>query len=325
MASIFQDKSILVALDNPPTAKLLSGILKILQFQRVDTAEDGSQAFRAFQEKNHDIVITELVMTPMDGRYLATKIRDENSGSPNTNVPIILNAGQSVQLDVEGLRNEGFTDLLLSPFSFDDVKTRLSYVLKNYEEHSTPPVPQPAIEQDPPNPASQSPEEDQALVKSLLSHYMDHHEAVLQKLRFAQDATAKSIAEIQGIREELQSHDNASIASFSKFEKMWEEIIEMFLKGGISEDDIFKIENLVTNIPEDIKKHYDDLTQQDKSFLTMIEALNHDAYRKARDVALEVQAKPNLLTGLTPDTYKAKSAEIEDPDMGFIFRPAKKT
>jgi len=323
MASIFQNKSILIALDNPPTAKMLSGILKILQFSTVDTAEDGGQAFRAFQDKNHDIVITELVMSPMDGRYLVTKIRDEASGSPNTDVPVLLNAGQSVQLDVEGLRADGFTDLLLSPFSFDDVKTRLSYVLENYEQHSMPAAPQPAIEQGPPNAGSASAEEDNELVKSLLGHYMDHHEAVLQKLQFAQDATAKSIAEIRDVGQELQGHDNASIASFSKFEAMWGEIIEMFLKGGVSEDDIFKIENLVTNVPADIKKHYDQLTQQDKSFLTMIESLNHDAYRKARDVALEVQAKPNLLTGMTPDAYKEKSAEEADADMGFIFRPSK--
>jgi CheY-like chemotaxis protein/cell fate (sporulation/competence/biofilm development) regulator YlbF (YheA/YmcA/DUF963 family) len=325
MASVFQDKSILIALDNPPTAKTLAGILKILQFENVDTAQDGSHAFRVFKEKNHDIVITELVMSPMDGRYLANQIRDENSGSPNTRVPLILNAGQSVELNIEEIRNDGFTDLLLSPFSFDDVKTRLAYVLQNYNEHSVPPAPEPPIQQEAPNPASQSPEEDQELVKSLLGHYMDHHEAVLQKLRFAQDATAKSIAEIQEVREELEGHDNASIVNFSRFEKMWEEIIEMFVKGGISEDDIFKIENLITSVPGDIKKHYDQLTQQDKSFLTMIEALNHDAYRKARDVALAVQARPNLMTGLTPDDYRAKSEEEEDADMSFIFRPVKKS
>lgn len=324
MVSVFQDKSILVALDNPPTAKMLVGILKILQFKTVDAAEDGGQAFRKFQEGNHDIVITELVMNPMDGRFLATKIRGSDSGSPNTNVPILLNAGQSMPLNVEELRSDGFTDLLLSPFSFDDVKTRIAYVLENYEQHSEPPAPDPPIPQDPPNAGSQTPEEDDELVKTLLGHYMQHHETVLQKLRFAQDATNKSIAEIRDVGEELKAHDNASIASFSKFEEMWNEIIDMFLKGGVSSDDIYKIESLVTNVPEDIKKHYDQLTQQDKSFLKMVESLNHDAYRKARDVAMEVQSKPNLMTGLTPDDYKQKSAQAEDEDMSFIFRPAKK-
>lgn len=325
MASIFRDKSILIALDNPPTAKMLVGILKILQFKTVDATEDGGQAFRKFQEGNHDLVITELMMSPMDGRYLVSKIRDENSGSPNTSVPVLLNAGQSMALDIEGLRNDGFTDLLLSPFSFDDVKTRLSFVLENYEQHSVPPAPNPPIMQDPPNPASATPEQDEELVKTLLGHYMQHHETVLQKLRFAQDATTKSIAEIRDVHHDLASHDNASIASFSKFEAMWGEIIQMFVKGGVSGDDIFKIESIVTNIPDDIKKHYDQLTQQDKSFLKMVESLNHDAYRKAREVALEVQNKPNLMTGLTPTDYTEKSADGPDPDMGFIFRPSKKS
>ena len=325
MASIFQDKSILIALDNPPTAKMLAGILKILQFKTVDSTEDGGQAFRKFQDGNHDVVITELMMSPMDGRYLISKIRDADSGSPNTSVPVLLNAGQSMALDAEGLRSDGFTDLLLSPFSFDDVKTRLSFILENYEQHSAPPAPSPPITQDPPNPASASPERDEELVKVLLGHYMQHHETVLKKLRFAQNATTKSIAEIRDVHHELAGHDNASIASFSKFEAMWAEIIEMFVKDGVSGDDIFKIESIVTNIPEDIKKHYDQLTQQDKSFLKMVESLNHDAYRKARDVALEVQSKPNLMTGLTPGDYAARSAESVDPDMGFIFRPSKKS
>lgn len=320
MASIFKNKSILLALDNPPTSKMLAGILKILQFGTVDTAEDGGQAFRAFQSKSYDIVITELVMSPMDGRYLVNQIRDASSGSPNVNVPVLLNAGQSAALDIESLRADGFTDLLLSPFSFDDVKTRLSYVLENYQEHSAPQAPEPAIPHSPAHSASEA--EDQQLVKDLLGHYMDHHEAVLQKLKFAQDATAKSIAEIQDVKQDLANQDNASIASFSKFESMWGEIIEMFSTGGISEDDIFKIESIVTNVPSDIKKHYNNLTQQDKSFLTMIEALNHDGYRKAKQISQNVQSQPNRLTGMTQDDYQAKTTKADDVE--FIFRPNKK-
>jgi len=321
MASIFKDKSILVALDNPPTVKTLIGILKILQFGTVDSAEDGGQAFRAFQEKNHDIVITELVMNPMDGRYLVSKIRDANSGSPNVNVPVLLNVGQSVALNVEELRADGFTDLLLSPFSFDDVKTRLSYVLKNYEAHSTPPAPKPAIPQEAPHAASQSPEQDQATMQSLLSHYIAHHEAVLQKLKFAQDATAKSIADMREDGPSAAAGDQAAIDNFAKFEGMWGDIIDMFGKGGVSEGDIFKIEKLVTNVPQDIKKHYDDLTEQDQTFQDANDTIDHDQYRKARDIAKAVQAKPNLMTGMTPENYKAESAEPDDVDIGFVFRP----
>ncbi len=322
MKSIFHDKSILIAIDNSPIARILSGTLEILQFDAIDIAKDGEEAFQAFQTGNHDIVVTELFMNPVDGRDLVRKIRDERAGSPNIFAPVLLNVAQSVQLDIESIRADGFTDLLLSPFSFDDVKTRLSYILENCQEHTTPSAPVPAVQQEAPNPQSESPEHDQELVKSLLGHYLDHHETVLKKLKFAQNATAKSISDI---RKELEEHDNASIVNFSKFEAMWEEIIDMFVKGGISEDDIFKIEHLITNVPEDIKKHYKQLTQQDKSFLKMVESLNHDAYRKARDIALEVQAKPNLLTGMTPDAYKEKSSEEDDPDIGFIFRPTKKS
>jgi len=325
MTSIFQDKSILLALDNPPTAKMLIGILKILQFKVVDSADDGGQAFRIFKEKNHDIVITELMMNPLDGHYLIAKIRDENSGSPNTRVPVILNAGQSVALDVASIHAEGFTDLLLSPFSFDDVKTRLSYVLKNYEEHSAPVAPEPAIEQGAPNPASSSPEQDQEMVHDLLGHYIAHHEAVLQKLKFAQDATTKSIADVQDEAQPSRSQEQNSVESFSKFESMWGDIIEMFVKGGVAEDDVFKIEKLVSNVPTNIKKHYDELAGQDDDFVEKAASIDHDAYYKTRVVSDEVQEKPNLMTGMTPADYKAKRDKTSDIDMGFIFQPNKKS
>ena len=308
MASIFQDKSILVALDNPPTAKMLIGILKILQFKRVDSVEDGAQAFRA------------LIMNPVDGRYLVTKIRDENSGSPNVNVPVLLNAGQSVALDVESLREDGFTDLLLSPFSFDDVKTRLSYVLKNYEEHSTPPAPTPAITQEPPNPASTSPEQDQEMVQQLLGHYIAHHEAVLQKLKMAQNATAISIEDMRSGNTADKPQSSDVMQNAENFQSMWGDVIEMFVKGGVGEEDIFKIEKLVSSVPSDIKKHYDALQEQKADSPEP----DHESYRKAKDVAKEVQSKPNLMTGMTSTEYEAKSDKQEPFTAGgFIFHPKK--
>ena len=257
MSQAFKNTSILVALENGSTLKLLSGVLKILQFASVDAAEDGGQAFRLFQEKNHDLVITEQHMQPYGGIYLVSKIRDAESGSPNVHAPVILNTGQSANMNVKELQDAGFTDLLLSPFSVDDVRSRLSYVLENHQQHSAPALPEPPVPPQAPPIESDTPEKESELVKSLLGHYIGHHEAVLQKLKFAQDATMQSIQEIRNVGKELENRDNTNLHEFTHFEKMWEEIIEMFLKGGMSEDDIFKIEDVITNIPQDIKKPHD--------------------------------------------------------------------
>lgn len=301
------------------TIALLADVLKSLKFSAIDTAKDGKEAFEVFCEGQHDIVITGLDMSPHDGVYLVSHIRDESGASPNTKVPVILNSWLSSNLDMDRLRDAGFTDLLLSPFSVDDVSTRLAYVLENYAQHSEPPVPEVSAALD--EGSDESLEHDNELVQTLLGHYIQHHETVLRKLRFAQDATLRSIKEVRDVQKELAERDNTNLHEFSRFEAMWEEIIDLFLAGGVSEDDIFKIESAIANIPEDIKTHYTKLTQQDKSFLTLIEAMNHDAYRKARDIAFKVQEAPNPMTGMTQAQYEAETS-VENAS--FVFLPPKR-
>ena len=324
MSGIFHDKSVLLVSSQPAMAKLLGGILKILQFKNIEIVDTGDVAFKHFQDNAYDLIITEIFSPPSASYSFVSNIRQDSNGATQNDVPVILIAGQSLNLDIDAIRKNGFTDLLLSPFSFDDVKTRLDYLLETLKTHETPDASQAPVNAYSPNASSPNAEEDNELVKTLLTHYMQHHESVLKKLHFAQDATAKSIAEIREVSEELQALDNASITQFSKFEAMWTEIIDMFVKGGVSEDDIFKIENIVSTMPEHIKEHYNQLTQQDKSFLKLVESMNHDAYRKARTIAIEVQAQPNPLTGMVPDQYREKGQDEDDDEMAFIFRPTKK-
>ncbi|MCB9981275.1 MAG: hypothetical protein H6860_02635 [Rhodospirillales bacterium] len=175
-------------------------------------------------------------------------------------------------------------------------------------------------------PESIWPEEEEAtsLTKMLLEHYMRHHEIIFMKLKFAQDATQKSIHELRNAHEKVRNRDNTNIHEFNDFEKMWEEIIQTFINGGLAEEELFKIEKLVTTIPEDIKKHYNALSAQDKSFLSLVESLNADAYKKAKNRVTALQKQPNPLHGKTPEEYiTPKEAEEENPD-AFIFMPKRR-
>ena len=73
---------------------------------------------------------------------------------------------------------------------------------------------------------------------------------------------------------------------------MWSDIIDLFMGSGVSEEALDQIDNIIAKMPKDIKSHYQDLTQQDKSFLTLVESLNKEAYTKARKKVAALQEQP---------------------------------
>ena len=327
MAQTLQNSSILVVNELDSSRKMLISVLRLMGINVVDEAFTAIDAFRKFQEKNHDIIIAGLINGAEDAIGLAKKVRVDAT-SPNTLAPIIATTGPKTLHLVDAAREVGITDLLQSPFTVDDVSARIRFALSmQHEELEQAALPQaaPALEDLRDDAAEEWPEEEEAvsLTDMLLDHYLKHHEIVLAKLKFAQDATKKSLDEVRSTHEKVRERDNTNIHEFSDFEKMWEEVIKMFLDGGLSENDIFEIEKLVTTVPEDIKKHYDDLSQQDKSFMTLVEGLNADAYKKAKARVVSLQAQPNPLNGKTADDYKAVKAEESggETEEDFLFKP----
>ncbi len=319
MALRFPDKSILIVLNDEPIMQMLTGICALLRFKHIKDTNSSDEAFKECGRHTYDIIITDL----QSGRGLIEKTRKADDTVKNPLIPVVLTCGQEDAKKVEEFRSLGVTDLLLSPFMVDDIRARFSYIFEHSPQHTTSPKPEEPIPSAPPVEGASSEEEEGDLLKSLLGHYIQHQEAVLKKLHFAQDATLKSIQEIRNVEDDLKTHDNTNLHQFSRFEEMWKEIIGLFLCGGLSEDDIFKIEDLITNIPGDIKQHYNRLTQQDKSFLTLLEAMNHDAYRKARDITVKVQEAPNPMTGMTRDDYTARIFEEPTVDeASFVFKPS---
>ncbi|MGH1398739.1 MAG: hypothetical protein ACRBCT_05945 [Alphaproteobacteria bacterium] len=322
MASHFSDKKILIALRDDAVMQMLTGVCTLLRFQAIHDIQNGDDAFDLFCRYNQDIIITDA----QTGPRLIDAIRKSGDKSKNPLVPIVLTCGQDDIDKAEDFRDMGVTDILRSPFTVDDIRTRFAYIFEHLPAHKEPKKPEKSLPKAKPIDGIQSAEEEDALLKSLLGHYIQHQETVLKKLRFAQDATMKSIQEVRSVGDDLKSRDNTNLHEFSRFEKMWEEIISLFLRGGVAEDDIFKIEDLITNIPKDIKQHYNQLTQQDKSFLTLLQAMNHDAYRRARDTAVKVQDAPNPMTGMTRDDYRAAIPADAEPtiaEASFVFKPSR--
>lgn len=128
MAFNFQSLSILIADDDPTICEITAKILRKWDFKRVDTAQNGAEGFDLFSQHNHDLVVTDCLMEPMDGIELIKKIRNDDE-SPNKYVPIIATTGYTSPDFIDNLRDSGVTELLVKPFSTDDLTKRIVYML----------------------------------------------------------------------------------------------------------------------------------------------------------------------------------------------------
>lgn len=128
MSYKFERLSVLVVEDTTPLRKLMTSVLVTLGVGIIFTADDGEQGFQVFCENNPDIVITDWLMTPMNGIDLVHRIRRDRK-SPNRTVPIIIMTGYSALPRVAEARDKGVTEFLVKPFSASDLARRIAYVI----------------------------------------------------------------------------------------------------------------------------------------------------------------------------------------------------
>ena len=91
---------------------------------RVDTSSTGEEGLYLAQKKNYDLVITDLGMSDVSGRQIATEVK--------TNKPeihVILVTGWGVQLDIGELKEQGVDNVLTKPFKQKDVLTLVDQIL----------------------------------------------------------------------------------------------------------------------------------------------------------------------------------------------------
>ncbi len=322
-----QDSRILIVHGAPYNRKMLSGILQLMGVKNIENAFEASDALNICMDNKFDVIIAEMNNGISDAIALSKDLR-KNPTSPNNITPVLAISGPGTENLVEDAREAGITDLLKNPYSADNIAERVMYAIntpaqEQIKEVSRAPRQTSAPKQetaDKPTEEWPNDQESNALTNMLMEHYLRQHEIVLTKLRFTQDATKASINEIRNIHEKVKETDDAQESDLKDFSSMWEHIINMFVEGGLSEQALFDIEKIITQIPDDIKQHYDDLTSKDKDFLARMEKLNKSGYNSAKERVLNLQEEANPLTGKTAADYQEAIAqkEPEEEDSGTV-------
>jgi two-component system, chemotaxis family, chemotaxis protein CheY len=125
----FNNVRVLIVEDMQPMLSLTMSILNIFGIKYVDGVKSVDEGYTLFQQYNHDLVITDWLMEPLDGLDLIRKIRKDDS-SPNKFVPIILMTGYSEQPRVETARDTGVTEFLMKPYSARDLYARIVQIIE---------------------------------------------------------------------------------------------------------------------------------------------------------------------------------------------------
>lgn len=120
---------ILVVDDMKPMLTLTTSVLKIFGFRHVFTATNGDEAFKMVVKEDPDLVITDWIMSPVDGLELARMIR-RNPMSPNPYVPIMMMTGFSSRWRVENARDTGITEFLVKPYTSRDLYARVVQIIE---------------------------------------------------------------------------------------------------------------------------------------------------------------------------------------------------
>lgn len=140
-----QDRlSILVIEDNDYMLDVFVNALKRMGFTRVQRARGGKEAVdylrsttKSFQGAEQvDIVISDLVMSPISGQHVLHWLRDDKA-SPNRFMPFILISGAADRVNVEAAREKGVSEFMAKPFSVENVYKVLQRLIDNPRQYVT--------------------------------------------------------------------------------------------------------------------------------------------------------------------------------------------
>ncbi len=135
MAYDFKYVKVLVVESSVPMFQLVKGVLNLLTVpeKNIFAAYSPEEAFAAFQQERHDLILVDWLQNPDRGIHL-TKIVRRHKNTPNAFVPIIMTAGSGHLSRVIKARDAGITEYLVKPFSAKSLADRLIRVVEKPRE-----------------------------------------------------------------------------------------------------------------------------------------------------------------------------------------------
>jgi DNA-binding NtrC family response regulator len=118
-----RSKYILVVDDEASIRDLLADYLKNFGYE-VTCAASGQEALNYYKSSHFDVVISDLIMSPINGMELLSEIKKFDPDA----VFIMITGYPSIESALEAI-NKGAKDYISKPFSIDEIKLKIERVL----------------------------------------------------------------------------------------------------------------------------------------------------------------------------------------------------
>ncbi|WP_237154870.1 response regulator [Oryzibacter oryziterrae] len=118
------DKVIVIVDDNIKFIQLIRGMLRDFGFTLLHDFSDAREAFLFATRTHVDLIITDLMMTPMNGFQLAERLRHADV-VVNRVVPILLLTGHAGRNNIQRAISSGIDEVLVKPISARHLHDRL--------------------------------------------------------------------------------------------------------------------------------------------------------------------------------------------------------
>jgi CheY-like chemotaxis protein/HPt (histidine-containing phosphotransfer) domain-containing protein/anti-sigma regulatory factor (Ser/Thr protein kinase) len=123
-----KNKRILIVEDNPVNQKVSKEVLTKLGYA-THTVNNGLEALEALKKDSFDIVLMDCQMPKMDGFEATMRIRNNEAGPHNADIPIIALTAQSFDDSEAKCLNSGMNDFITKPFNFNIMEQVIDQLL----------------------------------------------------------------------------------------------------------------------------------------------------------------------------------------------------
>ncbi len=118
--------NVLIVDDYKTMLRIIRNLLKQIDFENVEEASDGGEAFTKLQTGNFDLVISDWNMEPVTGLQLLQMVRAD---AKLRTIPFIMVTAESKTENVIAARQAGVSNYIVKPFSAETLRVKIAKVL----------------------------------------------------------------------------------------------------------------------------------------------------------------------------------------------------
>lgn len=120
----------LVVEDDRATRDLIASMLEGAGIGQIDRAADGQEAFQLARAAQPDVIISDVLMEPMDGISFTRRLRTHRE-SPNPLIPVVLLTAHTDRTTVIEARDAGVNAFVAKPVSIDELRRKIALVIND--------------------------------------------------------------------------------------------------------------------------------------------------------------------------------------------------